>query len=93
MKIRLRLFATLQEYLPPGSSNGEIVLELPEDATVPVALASVGVPLITGAPVGASLALATGPTATLVSDSAVPWPSVYVTATVIMEPTSSSPKV
>ncbi len=45
MKIRLRLFATLQEYLPPGSSNGEIVLELPEDATVPVALASVGVPL------------------------------------------------
>jgi len=45
MKIRLRLFATLQEYLPPGSSGGEALIEQPDDATIPDVLATVGVPL------------------------------------------------
>lgn len=45
MKIRLRLFATLQEYLPPGSSASETELELPDSATVPDALTALRVPL------------------------------------------------
>lgn len=45
MKIKLKLFATLQEYLPPGSSGSETELELPEAATVPDALGALGVPL------------------------------------------------
>lgn len=44
MKIRLRLFATLQSFLPPGSGS-EIVLDLPDTATVADALAVLGVPL------------------------------------------------
>lgn len=45
MKIRLRLFATLQEYLPPGTSNGETIIDLPESATIPDALAVLAVPM------------------------------------------------
>jgi sulfur carrier protein ThiS len=45
MKIRLRLFATLQQYLPPGSSDSETVIELPAAATIPDALAVLGVPM------------------------------------------------
>jgi sulfur carrier protein ThiS len=44
MKIRLRLFATLQQYLPPGSSDSETLIELPEAATIPDALAVLAVP-------------------------------------------------
>ena len=45
MKIRLRLFATLQEYLPPGSSESETTIDLPEAATIPDALAVLAVPM------------------------------------------------
>ena len=45
MKIKLRLFATLQEYLPPDASNSETTLDLPDAATVPDALGSLRVPL------------------------------------------------
>lgn len=43
MKIRLRLFATLQEYLPAGSGS-EMPLELPDTATVADVLDTVGIP-------------------------------------------------
>ncbi|MBS1227493.1 MAG: hypothetical protein H6R17_770 [Proteobacteria bacterium] len=45
MKIRLKLFATLGSYLPPGSSGGETLIELPEAAIIPDALGMFGVPL------------------------------------------------
>lgn len=45
MKIKVKLFATLQCYLPPGSSDGETLIELPAAATIPDALAVLGVPL------------------------------------------------
>lgn len=45
MKIRLRLFATLQGYLPPDSSEGETLLELPDDTAIPDVLETLGVPL------------------------------------------------
>jgi len=35
MKIKLRLYATLQKYLPPESSNSETSMELPEASTIP----------------------------------------------------------
>ncbi|SDG56483.1 Sulfur carrier protein ThiS (thiamine biosynthesis) [Propionivibrio dicarboxylicus] len=44
MNIRLRLFATLRDYLPPGAST-EVPLELPDTATVADALTTLGVPL------------------------------------------------
>ena len=58
MKIRLRLFATLQEYLPPGSSGGEALIEQPDDASIPDVLATVGVPLNEGLRSGAFAASA-----------------------------------
>jgi sulfur carrier protein ThiS len=45
MKIKLRLYATLQKYLPPESSNYETNLELPEAATIPDALDVVALPM------------------------------------------------
>ena len=45
MKIKLKLFATLQTYLPPGSSGGETLIELREAAIIPDALGVLGVPL------------------------------------------------
>jgi sulfur carrier protein ThiS len=45
MKITLRLYATLRDYLPPDTPGGQIRLDLPEAATVPAALASLAVPL------------------------------------------------
>ena len=45
MKITLRLYATLNVYLPPGSSNNETQLELPEAATISEALGVLGVPI------------------------------------------------
>ena len=45
MKIKVRLFATLQEYLPPGSGTSETTLDLPDSATVPDALGELRVPL------------------------------------------------
>jgi len=45
MKIRLKLFATLQSYLPPGCSGGETQIELPEAAIIPDAFGVLGVPV------------------------------------------------
>ena len=45
MKIKLRLYATLQKYLPPGTSNSETDMELPEAATIPEALGVLGLPM------------------------------------------------
>jgi sulfur carrier protein ThiS len=44
MQIRLRLFATLREYLPQGSAT-EITLDMPEASSVADALLALGVPL------------------------------------------------
>lgn len=45
MKITLRLYATLQDYLPRDARGNEAYLELPDAATVPEALESLKVPL------------------------------------------------
>jgi len=45
MKIRLRLFATLQIYLPPGTSLSETIVDLPEATTIPEALGALSVPM------------------------------------------------
>lgn len=45
MKITLRLFATLQVYLPPGGSDSETIIDLPEASTIPDALGVLGVPM------------------------------------------------
>lgn len=45
MKIKLRLYATLRCHLPAESEGGQVVLDLPEGATIPDALAIVHVPI------------------------------------------------
>jgi sulfur carrier protein ThiS len=45
MKIKLRLYATLRSYFPPDSGGTEVLLDLPEAATIPDALAVLKVPL------------------------------------------------
>jgi sulfur carrier protein ThiS len=45
MKIVLRLHATLRDYLPEGTDTKGAILELAEGATIPDALAVLGVPL------------------------------------------------
>jgi sulfur carrier protein ThiS len=45
MKIKLRLYATLQKYLPTESSNSETTLILPDAATIPDALGVLAVPM------------------------------------------------
>ncbi len=45
MKIKFRLFATLRKYLPPDSDGLQTVLDLPDGATIPEALAVHGVPV------------------------------------------------
>lgn len=45
MKIKLKLFATLGSYLPPGSSGGETLVDLPDAATIPEVLGVLGVPV------------------------------------------------
>jgi sulfur carrier protein ThiS len=45
VKIKLKLFATLRDYLPPVTGGKEAVVELAEDATIPDALAVFGVPI------------------------------------------------
>ncbi len=44
MKVVLRLYATLRDYLPDGHDTA-VTLDLPNNATVPDALAVLGVPL------------------------------------------------
>ncbi len=43
MEIKLKLFATLRNYLPPNEV--QVVLTLPDGATIPDALAVQGVPI------------------------------------------------
>ncbi len=45
MKIKLRLYATLRNYLPPNTEGGQVILTLPEAATIPDALVAQGVPV------------------------------------------------
>ena len=45
MKIRLRLFATLRSFLPQECNGGETVIDLPDDAVIPDALAVFSVPV------------------------------------------------
>jgi sulfur carrier protein ThiS len=45
MKITLRLYATLNVYLPPESRNNETQLDLPEAATISEALGVLAVPM------------------------------------------------
>lgn len=45
MKITLRLYATLQDYLPRDARGREASLELPAGTTVPDALESLKIPL------------------------------------------------
>ncbi|HEX8987628.1 MAG TPA: MoaD/ThiS family protein [Rhodocyclaceae bacterium] len=45
MNIKLRLYATLRSYLPPDAAAGQVSLQLPEAATIPDALARLGVPV------------------------------------------------
>jgi sulfur carrier protein ThiS len=45
IRIKLRLYATLQKYLPPESSQSETSLELPEAATITDVLNSLSVPI------------------------------------------------
>lgn len=45
MKVMLRLHATLRQYLPRDTGSEGVPLELPAGASVPDALAVLGVPL------------------------------------------------
>ncbi|MBS1161167.1 MAG: MoaD/ThiS family protein [Proteobacteria bacterium] len=45
MKIKFRLYATLRDYLPPESNGREVLLDLPDGAIIPDALARYAVPL------------------------------------------------
>jgi len=45
MKIILRLYATLRDYLPEETGGREAALDLPEGAVIPDALAVYSVPL------------------------------------------------
>jgi len=45
MKVRIRLFATLQEYLPRDSQGSETAVDLTEGATIPDALGALSVPM------------------------------------------------
>lgn len=45
MKIKLRLYATLRDYLPPESGGSEVQLDLPEGAIIPDALSRYSVPI------------------------------------------------
>ena len=44
MKVEVRLFATLQPYLPPGAHGDSISLEVPEGATVRDVVESLQIP-------------------------------------------------
>jgi len=45
MKIKLKLYATLRNYLPAESGGQAAMLELPDAATIPDALAALAVPV------------------------------------------------
>ena len=80
----------------PSRSHWRLKLPSPSASAMPETIAvsvesSTALPVIVGSPVGASLMLATGAVAALVSASAVPSPSVQPTRTLIDRPTSASP--
>ena len=45
MKVTLKLYATLRDYLPADSDGMQVVLDLSDGATIPDALAVLAVPL------------------------------------------------
>lgn len=44
MTVEVRLFATLAQFLPPGSRDGSAVLDVPEEATIDVVTRRLGIP-------------------------------------------------
>jgi sulfur-carrier protein len=44
VRIEVRLFATLLSFLPPGSRDGAVTLEVPEGSTVHDVVESLGIP-------------------------------------------------
>ncbi len=44
MKVEVRLFATFGAYLPPGSTSGTAMIDVPEGATVADVAAHLGIP-------------------------------------------------
>ncbi len=55
VKIEVRLFATLRQYLPPGSSRSSARLDVPAGTTIAALIAQLGIP-----PHAAALALVAG---------------------------------
>jgi molybdopterin converting factor small subunit len=45
MNVQLKLFATLRQYLPPGSTGGACNVQIPAGSTVGDMLSQFGVPL------------------------------------------------
>ena len=67
MTVEVRLFATLAQFLPPGSKSGTAVLQLPDGATIADVARSLGIPstlecvlLVNGANVDADARLHDG---------------------------------
>lgn len=44
MHVTIKLYATLTDYLPPGSKNNRIETELPDNTTIDAALAPFALP-------------------------------------------------
>ena len=44
MTVEVRLFATLAQFLPPGSHDGSAVLDVPEAATIDLVTRRLGIP-------------------------------------------------
>lgn len=72
MTIEVRLFATLAEFLPPGSKSGRATLDVPETTSVGGVIASLGIPstmpcivLVNGEDAETDRALAPGDVVTL----------------------------
>jgi sulfur carrier protein ThiS len=45
VKVALKLYATLRDYFPAGSGQTQAIVDLPDGATIPDALAIFAVPL------------------------------------------------
>lgn len=44
MKVRLKLYATLADYLPPGTRNNQVELDVPEEEAVSAVLSRFNLP-------------------------------------------------
>ncbi|HEV8616377.1 MAG TPA: MoaD/ThiS family protein [Methylomirabilota bacterium] len=44
MKVEVRLFATLTQYLPPGSRDGSVVLDVPDGSSAREVTRRLGIP-------------------------------------------------